>query len=172
MALQDGGLIRVSPRSPSVSVVMPVNNGAETLTEAAAASSSGPVVRSSSSSWTTGPRTPRPDILSPDPRSSSPDRRVRIVRLDENPGVRTQSGIATSSGDFGARMDADDFSMQDRLAIQRPSLEGAAKRASSGRLSSGNPPPNQAMAPRSVTRRRVCTSTSGMSSAIQCDVQP
>jgi glycosyltransferase involved in cell wall biosynthesis len=99
---------------------MPVHNGAETLAEAV-----GSILRQTFRAFEfvivdDGSTDGTPDIL-----SRIRDRRVRIVRIDEHLGIvrALKVGIAASSGDLVARMDADDFSMPDRLAIERSYLE-------------------------------------------------
>jgi glycosyltransferase involved in cell wall biosynthesis len=52
------------------------------------------------------------------------DSRVRLVRLEQNSGIvnALQVGIDRSTGDFIARMDADDISLPDRLVTERSYL--------------------------------------------------
>jgi glycosyltransferase involved in cell wall biosynthesis len=99
---------------------MPVHNGAETLTEAISSILEQTCREFEFIIVDDGSTDATPDIL-----SRVRDRRVQIVRLDKNLGIvrALQIGIAASSGDFVARMDADDLSLPNRLAIQRSYLE-------------------------------------------------
>src|SRR4051794_40916694 len=102
----------VPPRASTISVVMPVFNGASTLPKAVKS-----ILEQNHTSFEfvivdDGSTDSTPDVL-----AMLRDRRVRIIRLDENVGIvrALEIGIASSSGDFIARMDADDVSLRERL---------------------------------------------------------
>lgn len=106
-------------KSASVSVVMPVHNGALTVLEAV-----GSILQQSYGQFEfvivdDGSEDATSEVL-----AQIRDSRVRVVRLEENSGIvrALQVGIDNSSGDFVARMDADDISLPDRLAIERSYL--------------------------------------------------
>ena len=101
--------------SPSVSIGMPVYNGAETL--AAAIRS---IISQTYQNW---------ELLIMDDGStdgsehiaaSFGDPRIRVIRGDDNRGIvyRLNEAVRLAQGDYFARMDADDISFPERVAHQ------------------------------------------------------
>jgi len=105
---------------PEISVVLPVYNGAEFL-EAALAS----ILEQKERDWELiavddGSTDGSAAILS---RLARADRRIRVLKREHRGIVAAlNEGLAAARGEFIARMDADDISSPDRLALQRQFL--------------------------------------------------
>ena len=108
------------PTGPAISLIMPVYNGRRHLPAAIDS-----IRRQTLTDWELIVVDDGSTDDSPEITEGYRDRRIRSLRLDRNRGVAAalNAGLEHAAGTFIARMDADDLSHPQRLAVQAAFLD-------------------------------------------------